>query len=72
MVKQDGTYCNGALVYAYLWFTLAIFTIPNLPTSYQSQWLIHYDDDDDDDDDEFRFNNPSTHEGHLRQDGISI
>ena len=25
--------------------------------------------DDDDDDDEFRFNDASTHEGHLRQNG---
>ena len=28
------------------------------------------DDDDDDDDDEFRFNDASTHEGHLRQNCI--
>ena len=26
--------------------------------------------DDDDDDDEFRFNDASTHEGHLRQNGV--
>ena len=28
------------------------------------------DDDDDDDDDEFRFNDASTQEGHLRQNDI--
>ena len=28
------------------------------------------DDDDDDDDDEFRFNEASTHEGHLHQNGV--
>ena len=28
------------------------------------------DDDDDDDDDEFRFDDSSTHEGHLHQNGV--
>ena len=28
-----------------------------------------YGDDDDDDDDELRFNDASTHQGHLRQKG---
>ena len=28
------------------------------------------DDDNDDDDGEFRFKDASTHEGHLRQNGV--
>ena len=31
-----------------------------------------YNDDDDDDDDEFRLNDASTHESHLRQNGVLI
>ena len=40
------------------------------------QWVWHRsncqsdDDDDDDDDDEFRFNDASTHDGHLHQNGV--
>ena len=35
-------------------------------------FLLIGGDNDDDDDDEFRFNDASSHDGHLRQIGISI
>ena len=33
---------------------------------------VNQENDDDDDDDEFRFNDASTHLGHLRQNGTLV
>ena len=42
---------------------------PSKPLGGIQPHLIYITSTDDDDDDEFRFNDASTHEGHLRQNG---